>query len=91
MRVTCKICQFEKNGACIKKRQGGKPKKIQLTKRRTCKVYEEDTMKVFTQFRKKEAHRAALRQQELKRSQMAAIMRKLQTEKTARGIGDSNE
>jgi hypothetical protein len=91
MRVTCNLCQFEKEGACIKKRQGGKPKKIKLTKRRTCKIYEEDAMKVFTQFRKKESHRANLRQQELKRAQMAAIMRKLQTEKEARGLGGSNE
>lgn len=86
MRVTCKLCQFESSGNCTKKKQSGKPKKIKLTKRRTCKIYEEDTMKVFAQYRKNESHRASVRQKELKSAQMSAIMRKLQAEKTARGI-----
>ena len=91
MRVTCKLCQFEKAGACIKKRQGGKPKKIKLSKRRTCNRYEEDAIKVFSQFRKREAHRAALRQQELRRAQLASGMNKLQEERDARGVEVLND
>jgi hypothetical protein len=82
MRVTCKLCQFEKEGACTKKRQGGKPKKIKLSKRRTCNIYEEDAMKVFSQFRKREAHRA-LRQQDLRRAQTDAVMKQLREQKAA--------
>jgi hypothetical protein len=72
MRVTCNLCKFETAGACEKKRKGGHPQKIQLTKRRTCGIYVEDPMKVFTSFRKREANRAKMRQVELRRAKIAA-------------------
>jgi hypothetical protein len=78
MRVTCNFCKFEVAGACTKKKQDGKPKKIKLTKRRTCKVYVEDPMKVFTAFRKKEANRAKLKQTQLRQAKIAAAIRNLQ-------------
>jgi hypothetical protein len=82
MRVTCNLCKFEAAGACEKKRRGGHPQKVQLTKRRTCNMYDEDPMKVFTSFRKKEANRAKMRQVELRRAKIAASIADLQRKAT---------
>lgn len=74
MRVTCNICKFEASGTCTKKSQSGKPQAIKLTKRRVCETYSEDPMKVFTQFRRKEANRAKMRAAAVRRSTMAAAI-----------------
>jgi hypothetical protein len=81
MRVTCNLCKFESAGACTKKLQGGQPKKIKLTKRRTCGVFQEDPMKVFTAFRKKEAHRAKMREASVRRAKVAAVLADLKDRK----------
>lgn len=75
MKVTCKLCKFESKGACLKKKQGGQPKKIKLTKRRNCGLFQEDTMKVFTEFRKKEANKVKMRQVAVRRARMAAAIK----------------
>ena len=77
MRVTCRLCKFESAGACTKKRKSGKPQKVKLTKRRTCGIYVEDPMKVFTDFRKREAHRTKLREQAIKRARIDAVIKNL--------------
>ena len=76
MRVTCNLCKFESAGTCSKKRQA----KVELTKRRTCSSYQEEPMKVFTQFRKKEKHRANIKRQEMRRAKLAAAIQNLRAE-----------
>jgi len=71
MKVKCCLCEFEKAGFCLKKKKRGKPIKIKTSKGRTCDKYSEDGMRVFSQYRKKEAHKAGIQQQTLKRAQLA--------------------
>lgn len=71
MRVQCCLCVFEKDGFCLKKKKRGNPIKIKPTKRRTCDLYSEDGMRVFSKFRAKEAHNASVKRQALRRAQLA--------------------
>lgn len=71
MKVQCSLCEFERNGLCTKKTRGGKPITIKVNKRRQCDKYSEDAGRVLAQFRKREAHRAAIKKHDLRRAQLA--------------------
>lgn len=67
MRVQCCLCEHEEGGFCFKKKRGGKPIKIKSGKRRTCVSYSEEAVRVLTDFRKRETHKATLRNQDKRR------------------------
>ena len=71
MRVQCCLCEYEDAGFCTKKKRAGRPVKIKPSKRRTCASYSEEAVRVLTQYRKREAHRAALQRQVFQRAQVA--------------------
>ncbi len=71
MKVQCSLCEFEVGGFCVKKKRRGKPIKIKTNKKRICDKYTEDGMRVFGQYRKKEAHKAGVHRQLLRRAQLA--------------------
>jgi len=68
MRVTCSLCQFEVSGACQKKSRKNKPATVKLEKRRNCSLFVEDTLKVFSKFKKSQAHRSNIRKIQIKSS-----------------------
>lgn len=71
MRVQCCLCEYEDAGFCTKKKRVGRPIKIKPNKRRTCVAYSEEAIRVLTQYRKREAHRAALQKANLRQAQAA--------------------
>lgn len=91
MRVTCSLCKFESEGTCTKKSRSGKAPRVKLTKRRTCGVYVEDPMKVFTDFRKREAHRTKLREQGIKRARIEAIIKNLKDNARPTGLEGTDD
>ena len=91
MRVTCSLCKFESQGACTKKRRAGKDQKVKLTKRRTCGIYVEDPMKVFIDFRKREAHRSKIREQAIKRARVEAVVNNLKNNARPTGLEGTND
>jgi hypothetical protein len=44
-KIQCKMCLFENNGFCSKKRNGGKQVKVDLGKKRFCDLYVVDPIK----------------------------------------------
>jgi len=74
MRVQCCLCEYEKDGFCLKKVKRGSPLKIKTGKRRSCGLYSEDPMRVFSRFRAREVHEAGLKRQELRRAQLVKAM-----------------
>ena len=77
MKVRCKLCEFESNGRCLKKKRGGQPIAIKVNKPRNCDLYSEDALKVLSQYRKREAHKAELQRQEMRRAKFAATLEQL--------------
>lgn len=71
MRVQCCLCEHEEAGFCTQNKRGGKFIKIKPNKRRTCVKYSEEAVRVLTQYRKREAHRAAIQKATFRRAQMA--------------------
>ena len=68
MRVQCCFCEYEEDGFCSKKKRGGKPTKIKTNKRRTCTSYSEEAVRVLSDYRKKERHKATLRNLDRRRA-----------------------
>lgn len=91
MRVTCKLCKYESAGGCVKKRKAGQNQKVKLTKRRTCGIYVEDPMKVFTAFRKSEAHRSKMREQAIRRARIDAVVKNLKDNARPTGLEAPND
>lgn len=80
MRVQCRFCENESAGFCSKKKQGGKPKKIKLRKRRSCDKYKEDALRVLDDYRKREAHKAIIKAQYLRQARINAFLAKRASE-----------
>ena len=91
MKVRCHLCKFEDNGFCNKKKRANKPVKIKLNKARSCSLYSEDPMKVLAQYRKREAHKAELKRQELRRVQLVQAIRQLKEEAVKREQQEQTE
>jgi hypothetical protein len=81
MKVRCKLCEFENGGFCSKKTKANHPIKIKVNKARTCDLYSEDGLRVLGDFRKREAHRAILKQQELQRAKFEQLRKTLEETK----------
>lgn len=54
MKVRCKFCSHESKGACTKKVRKGKPEIVKVNKPRTCNLYNEDAVRVLSDFRARE-------------------------------------
>jgi hypothetical protein len=83
MKVQCNLCEYEKEGFCLKKTQGNKPQKIQLNKRRTCSLYSEAPLKVLADYRKGEAHKQVLKSQMMQKVRYQAFVRKQEAQSDA--------
>lgn len=90
MRVRCKLCEFESNGRCLKKRRNGSPISVKINKPRNCDLYSEDALKVLGQFRKSEAHKAEMKRQELRRAKFKATMEQLKRQAAEQFVAEAN-
>jgi len=77
MKVRCKLCEFESEGLCLKKRRDGNPTTIKVNKPRRCNLYSEDALRVLGQYRKREAHKVEIKRQELRRAKFRATVEQL--------------
>lgn len=90
MKVQCSLCEFEIDGFCSKKKKNSQPVKIKLNKRRTCGIYSEDVVRVLSEYRKKERHRANLKKITMKRAKVQAAVNNIR-EAGARGAALTSE
>lgn len=58
MSVKCKFCVFESGGLCTKKTRKGSPTSIKVNKKRNCDLYQEDPVRVLTDYRARQKAKA---------------------------------
>lgn len=78
MKVRCRLCKHEKSGYCQKKTRDSWPVKIRTNKPRSCSLYEEDPLKVLGEYRKSEAHKKKLVNQQLVDLKVAELASQMQ-------------
>lgn len=90
MRVRCKLCEFESNGRCTKKKKRGQAIAVKINKSRNCDLYSEDALRVLGQYRKREAHRAEMQRQELRRAKFKATIEELKRQGVEKFVAEAN-